>query len=104
MLLCYPAVNLSSDLYTPSFLTLFFDPIVPYTFLKSCVDQYVSDELEPKRDPFLSPILYPNEMMKMLPPIRMTVGEEDSLHDDTIRFTEKLIDAGNLNVKTIVFN
>lgn len=42
--------------------------------------------------------------MKILPPARMMVGEDDSLHDDTIRFTEKWLNSGNNNVKTVVYN
>ncbi|KAL4435826.1 hypothetical protein ABPG74_015794 [Tetrahymena malaccensis] len=104
LLLCYPAVNLSTDIYTPSFLTSLFDPIVPHTFLKSCVSMYVSNAEDSKKDPFLSPILFPSEIMKIMPAMRIMVGEDDSLHDDTIRFTEKLVLSGHKNVKTIVYN
>lgn len=43
LILAYPALNLSKKKFTPSLLCAIDDPILPYPFLKMCIDCYVGD-------------------------------------------------------------
>jgi hormone-sensitive lipase len=43
LILCYPALNLSKNKFTPSLLLAVDDPILPYSFLKLCLSSYVGD-------------------------------------------------------------
>ncbi len=65
---------------------------MPHTFLKLCLEAYCpkSLDLDPTKDPFLSPSQASDELLKLLPKIRMMVGTSDPLHDDTVRFFKKL--------------
>ncbi len=55
------------------------------------------------RDPLLSPILFNEEVLRRLPPIRLTVGEQDCLKDDGILFVDKLVSAGHENIKLRIY-
>ncbi len=80
------------------------DVILPHTFLKLCLSAYTPEKLglEPKLDPFLSPAYASDELLKELPPFRMLVGENDPLHDDSIRFFKRLNDL-NKDVQIIEY-
>jgi hormone-sensitive lipase len=66
ILLAYPALNLDQTSFTPSLLLAINDQIVPYSFLKMCLQLYMKDgECDPQNDPYLSPILIP-EAVKYL--------------------------------------
>lgn len=43
LILCYPALNLSKRHFTPSLLLSLDDPILPYPFLKMCMNSYVGN-------------------------------------------------------------
>ena len=43
IILAYPALNLSKFEFTPSLLLAIDDPILPYPFLKMCIDCYVGE-------------------------------------------------------------
>ena len=43
LVLCYPALSLSKLRFTPSILLAVDDPMLPYPFLKMCLDSYVGD-------------------------------------------------------------
>ena len=43
LILCYPALNMSKEIFTPSMLLAVDDPILPYPFLKMCIDSYIGD-------------------------------------------------------------
>ena len=43
LIMCYPALSLCKELFTPSLLLSVDDPILPYPFLKMCIDSYVGD-------------------------------------------------------------
>jgi hormone-sensitive lipase len=52
LVLCYPALSLSRDIFTPSLLLAIDDPILPYPFLKMCLDTYIGDfSCSPNCDP-----------------------------------------------------
>lgn len=65
LLLAYPALNLDPISFTPSLLLAINDQIVPYSFLKMCLQLYMKDKkCDPKHDPYLSPILLSKEVSK----------------------------------------
>jgi hormone-sensitive lipase len=43
IILAYPALSLSKKTFSPSLLLALDDPILPYPFLKMCIDSYVGD-------------------------------------------------------------
>jgi hormone-sensitive lipase len=43
LIMCYPALSLCKELFTPSLLLSVDDPILPYPFLKMCIDSYIGD-------------------------------------------------------------
>ena len=43
LILCYPALALSKFKFSPSLLLAIDDPMLPYPFLKMCLDSYVGD-------------------------------------------------------------
>ncbi|KRW99040.1 hypothetical protein PPERSA_11641 [Pseudocohnilembus persalinus] len=91
ILLSYPAMNLSASNYTPSINFAFDDLICPFQFMKMCQSLLIQHEqIDPDRDPLISPLLMSDKNLKKLPPIKMYMGENDSLKDDTIRFLKRL--------------
>ena len=46
LIMCYPALSLCKELFTPSLLLSVDDPILPYPFLKMCIDSYIGDFTE----------------------------------------------------------
>lgn len=90
--LCYPALDLSTNSYTPSRLASLDDFLLPMSVLKLCQEAYVPpSEFDAKRDPFISPILLGSDILKKFPRTRLFVGTADALLDDSYRFTEKLM-------------
>jgi hormone-sensitive lipase len=55
------------------------------------------------KDPFLCPLLIPENVLKMFPMIRMGCGDKDVLRDDCFRFLLKLLKVEH-NVKMIIYN
>ena len=102
LLLPYPALNLSLARFTPSSLLSLDDLVLHHTFLKLCLKSYISDSADPKSDPYLSPILIPDEILRQFPPVRLIVGGKDPLHDDCWRLAERLQRLG-VNMKMSVF-
>jgi len=46
------------------------------------------------KNPIVSPIYTPDSVLRKFPPCRLLVGDKDPLHDDCIRFTQRLVDCG----------
>jgi hypothetical protein len=64
LVLNYPALNLDTTVFTPSFLNTFNDLIVPYAFLEICLNFYLKDaRANPKKDPLISPIIIPDHVL-----------------------------------------
>jgi len=58
------------------------DPILPYPFLKMCLDSYVQGEgNNPEENYFISPALAPDELLSQLPPVRLFAACNDPLRD-----------------------
>jgi hormone-sensitive lipase len=101
LILCYPALNLSKRHFTPSLLLSLDDPILPYPFLKMCMNSYCGSNIETK-NPFcnpdtcqyLSPVQTSNETMKLFPKTRIMVAANDPLRDESFRFAFRLLQNG----------
>lgn len=69
LILAYPALNLCRKKFSPSLLLAIDDPILPYPFLKMCIDCYVGDfsqhkHLDPEVCHYLSPSFASDETLK----------------------------------------
>jgi hormone-sensitive lipase len=102
LVLPYPGLKLDEKCYTPSFLNAMDDPILAYSYLGMILGQYLDDPTRGARDPIASPFLMSDEHLRLLPPIRILVGSSDPLHDDSIRFVEKLHKV-NCNVQLLSY-
>jgi len=84
-------MRLRNDFFTPSLLNCLNDQILPYHLLKFCGDSYKKDIQNREDDPFISPIYMHDNVLKLLPKVRLIVGSSDPLRDDSIRFLKRLM-------------
>ena len=89
--LIYPTVRMSAGLTTPSLIRSIEDPVISYEVRTMNRKLYASEETRPNEDPFLSSIIASDELLEKLPPVRLMVGTADPLHDDDLRFIQKLM-------------
>lgn len=83
---------MDDQFFSPSFMLCLKDLILPYHLLRYILDSYRGDMKENEFDNmFLSPILAPNSLLKLLPPVRIIIGSADPLRDDNFRFLHKLM-------------
>lgn len=83
VILTYPSLRLDRSFYTPSLLLALDDMLIPHTVMKLILESYLQgDDLDPVRDPFISPITAPVEVLRSMPRVRMMTGDNDPLHDD----------------------
>jgi hormone-sensitive lipase len=90
IILAYPALNLSRLNFMPSLLLSFDDPILPYPFLKMCLESYIGEKSDPNNNPYLSPLVASDHVLKQFPKTRIMVATNDPIRDDSFRFTLKL--------------
>ena len=65
---------------------------------------YIRDErLDAKIDPLLSPIVMPDEILKLMPKIQMICGEYDGLKDECIRFLHRLYKINRKNDQLVIY-
>jgi len=102
LLLAYPALNLHQRRFNPSIMLAIDDLIVPYSFLKLCLEAYIPEGAFPEKDPFLSPILASEELLSKLPKTRIMVGNKDPLHDEAWRLTDKMRKLGR-DIRMVVY-
>lgn len=90
--LVYPAFDLSTETFSPSRLVSLDDYLLPTSVLRLCQESYLpGEEFSPKRDAFISPILLTDELLKQFPRVAMFVGNADPLHDEAMRFLERMV-------------
>lgn len=87
----YPATYLTESI-SPARLCSLIDPLVNFTFLKMCGDSYLNKEIghDGLNNPFISPAIMPDEILKQFPPTYINVGTLDPLFDDTIFIAKRL--------------
>ena len=92
VLFIYPALILDFNFFTPSRLIALNDILLPHSILKICLDSYISKNNDPNTsDPFLSPLLASDELLKHFPRSIIMAGEKDPLNDDSWRMLHKLM-------------
>jgi len=89
--LIYPSVKMGSGLTSPSLIRSLEDPVISYEVRGVNRKLYVPEDTRPDEDPFMSPILASDELLEKIPPVRLIVGTADPLHDDNLRFIQKLL-------------
>eukprot|EP00045_Choanoeca_perplexa_P012023 m.129667 g.129667 ORF g.129667 m.129667 type:complete len:854 (+) comp15855_c0_seq1:75-2636(+) len=89
----YPVLELRFSL-SPSRLLAAMDPLLPEGVLRNCLQAYTgrTPELFDSTDPFLSPLLAPDELLSQLPPVHLLAAGLDPLLDDSIMMARKLRD------------
>jgi hormone-sensitive lipase len=93
----YPALKIDINTIVPSYLNAMTDIILEYHLLKYCIGSYsgiYTDNgkvVTDTRNKFLSPIFMDDNILKLLPPIRIFGGSCDVLRDDTFYLMEKLL-------------
>lgn len=102
LLLTYPCVSLDVQSFSPSLELCLEDPLIPYSFLKLCAESYLRPEDDPRSDIFLSPVKAATADLSQFPPVRMMVCGNDPLLDESLRFADKLLEAG-VSVKIAKF-
>jgi len=90
LFLIYPAMRVSMNAFSLSMLNVIDDKILPYHLVKFCLEAYRKD-YDIEDDPFISPIYADDEMLKCYPPVRIYVGTNDPLRDDSFLFMKKLL-------------
>eukprot|EP00340_Litonotus_pictus_P012464 CAMPEP_0170537616 /NCGR_PEP_ID=MMETSP0209-20121228/102821_1 /TAXON_ID=665100 ORGANISM="Litonotus pictus, Strain P1" /NCGR_SAMPLE_ID=MMETSP0209 /ASSEMBLY_ACC=CAM_ASM_000301 /LENGTH=113 /DNA_ID=CAMNT_0010839149 /DNA_START=1426 /DNA_END=1764 /DNA_ORIENTATION=+ len=70
------------------------DYILPYHLLKFCFDCFVDTSTLNYRgdsNPFLSPIIVDDAILRKFPSVRIIVGSKDPLRDDSLRLLERMV-------------
>ena len=95
--LFYPALKIDINTIVPSYLNAVNDLILEYHLLKFCIESYsgkLTDNgkiITDTRNQFLSPLFMDNNILKLLPPVRIFGGSCDPLRDDSFYLMEKLL-------------
>ena len=71
-------------------LNVIDDKILPYHLVRYCLEAYRNGYKE-EEDPFLSPGLIKDEVLKYYPPCRIYIGSNDPLRDDSYYFLKRLM-------------
>lgn len=89
----YPAMIMSTTMFSPSLLLAVDDFILPAGFLQLCIKSYVG-EADAENDPFLSPAVTPDSMLLKYPATRLLIAGNDPLRDESYKFVLKLAKLG----------
>ena len=88
--LAYPALKLSINPLSLSYLNSLTDPILECSLLIFCLKSYCGD-IKDQKNPFLSPLYMKDDIIKLLPPIRIYGGTSDPLRDDYVEFMNRCV-------------
>jgi len=89
-LLIYPALYISDNCSSPSLFGSLDDTLLPTSLLKLAIKAYIPEGVRTSEDPFISPLVASEELLKLLPPVRIIVGSKDPLYDDSWRMLARL--------------
>lgn len=98
----YPALYMTMS-WSPSRLLSFFDPLLPLSVLYLCLRSYIPEGADPSTDPYISPLVAPDDALRALPPITLVVGSFDPLMDDAVVFAHRMRRVGRRDVKLKIF-
>lgn len=85
----YPAMVMSTCMFSPSLLFAVDDFILPAGFLQLCIKSYVKDN-NAETDQFLSPAATDEQVLLKYPPVRLSIAGNDPLRDESYKFVFKL--------------
>lgn len=89
--LCYPAMYLRPDSYSPSMLYALDDLFMNYSALRGVISSYLNEDDKPNEDPYISPAVIDDpDVIAQMPKTIVYVGTHDPLFDDAVRFVAKL--------------
>jgi len=88
--LAYPALKLSINPLSLSYLNSLTDPLLECSLLIFCLKSYCGD-IKDQKNPFLSPLYMKDDIIKLLPPIRIYGGTSDPLRDDYVEFMNRCV-------------
>ena len=88
--LAYPALKLSINPLSLSYLNSLTDPLLECSLLIFCLKSYCGD-IGDQKNPFLSPLYMKDDIIKLLPPIRIYGGTSDPLRDDYAEFMNRCV-------------
>lgn len=94
LLLYYPATSISAKRMFPSILYSLIDPILNINIVLMMFKCYLMNGGEPDKDPFISPILTDDEIIKRFPPVKILVGSIDPIRDCSYSLAQKLQNNG----------
>jgi hormone-sensitive lipase len=77
------------------------DVILSYQLLKFCLQSYKQD-YRIEDDFLLSPIMAPDKLLNLLPPVRIFVGSSDPLRDDSFRLLQRLRYDNFINIYSLL--
>lgn len=90
LLLIYPSLSTDLTRPTPSYLYSLEDLVLSHGIMRLSRESYLSPDSDPRTDPLLSPLCASDAWLAQLPPVRLLIGSNDPLLDDTWRFFERL--------------
>lgn len=83
LILHYPALMLDLNSFFPSTLYALDDPILMTSFLKFCLASFVKNG-DPSKNPIMSPLFTPDNIVQRFPPTRIMCCEADPLRDPAL--------------------
>jgi acetyl esterase/lipase len=94
IMLFYPAMSTRIQQFTPSLLYSLSDFMLSYSTLKMCGSYYNNNLSNQETNPYLNPILLPDEIVSAMPMTEIYIGEKDPLRDDCVRYALRLLKLG----------
>jgi acetyl esterase/lipase len=104
--LSYPATYLNTS-PSPARLISMVDPMVNFTFLQMCSEAYIDKNgigQDGELNPFISPALIPDEILKKFPPTYINIGTLDPLFDDGIHIAKRINKFNGGRVKLDIYD
>jgi acetyl esterase/lipase len=104
--LSYPATYLNTS-PSPARLISMVDPMVNFTFLQMCSEAYIDKNgigQDGELNPFISPALIPDEILKKFPPTYINIGTLDPLFDDGIHIAKRINNFNGGRVKLDIYD
>lgn len=89
LILAYPALDLSTERFYPSYLLGINDFMLNLIMIKIFQDAYLHEKWDPENDPLLSPFVIPDDVLERFPKIRILSASCDPLRDQAIKFTNR---------------
>ena len=87
--LFYPVMYMRINSFTPSMFILLEDLLLNYGSMEIIVNSYLENKQD-CYDPFVSPSLMKDDILKLMPNFCIYVGSDDPLYDDSVRFVHRL--------------